>query len=142
MSVDAPDVPTHLFQNPDTYITNLGRILRKTSMDELPQLINILKGEMSFIGPRPALWNFYELISERDKYGVNNILPGLSGWAQVNGRDEIPTQAKAQYDAQYMQNLSFLFDLKIFLRTIPIVLFSKGFIEGDIRPSKDVTLNG
>ena len=99
MRIDTPkDTPTHLLENPDQWITKMGKFLRKTSLDELPQIINILKGEMSIIGPRPALWNQYDLIEERDKYGANDVPPGLTGWAQINGRDELPTEVKAQLD--------------------------------------------
>ncbi|WP_339060532.1 sugar transferase [Tepidibacillus marianensis] len=139
MRMDTPkDIPTHLLNEPEIFITRLGKVLRKTSLDELPQLVNILKGEMSFIGPRPAVWSFFDLIEGRDKYGANEILPGLTGWAQINGRDVLPTHIKAHYDGYYTQNISFLLDLKIFLKTIPIVLFSKGVIEGN-KPSKEFT---
>lgn len=131
MRTDTPkDMPTHLLQNPDIYITRLGKFMRKTSLDELPQMINILKGDMSLIGPRPALWNQYDLIEERDKYGANDVLPGLSGWAQINGRDELTIEEKARYDGEYAQNISFAFDLKCFLGTFTSVLFAKGVSEG------------
>lgn len=133
MRVDTPkDIPTHLLQNPDMYITRIGKFLRKTSLDELPQLINILKGEMSFIGPRPALWNQFDLIAERDKYGANNIYPGLTGWAQINGRDELPIPVKARFDGEYVKRMSFFFDFKIFMLTIISVLKSDGVKEGGI----------
>ena len=116
MRIDTPkDTPTHLLENPDMYITRVGKLLRKTSLDELPQIINIIKGEMSIVGPRPALWNQYDLIEERDKYGANDILPGLTGWAQINGRDELPIPIKAKLDGEYVKRCSFGFDLKCFL---------------------------
>ena len=131
MRTDAPkDMPTHLLDKPDAYITGIGKILRKTSLDELPQLINILKGEMSFIGPRPALWNQYDLIAERDKYGANDVYPGLTGWAQINGRDELPIEVKAKLDGEYVYNMSFFFDVKCFFGTIISVLKGEGIIEG------------
>lgn len=131
MMINAPkDMPTHLLQNPDAFITKSGRFLRKTSLDELPQIFNILKGEMSIIGPRPALWNQYDLIAERDKYGANDILPGLTGWAQINGRDELDLDIKANLDGAYVERISFLFDAKIFLMTVFSVLRSKGIKEG------------
>lgn len=131
MRIDTPkDMPTHLLENPEAYITKVGKFLRKTSLDELPQIINIIKGEMSIIGPRPALWNQYDLIEERDKYGANDVIPGLTGWAQINGRDEIPIADKAKLDGEYVENISFTFDLKVFLMTIKSVLKSEGVKEG------------
>lgn len=131
MKIDTPnDAPTHLLKNPDFFITRVGKILRKTSLDELPQLINILKGEMSIIGPRPALWNQYDLINERDIYNVNDFYPGLTGWAQINGRDELPIQKKASLDGEYVKRISFLFDLKCFIGTIISVMKNEGVIEG------------
>ncbi|MCD8162802.1 MAG: sugar transferase [Synergistaceae bacterium] len=131
MRIDTPkDMPTHLLANPDAYITKIGRFLRKTSLDELPQIINILAGQMSIIGPRPALWNQYDLIAERDKYGANDILPGLTGWAQINGRDELPIEVKAAYDGEYVKRMSFLFDCKCFFGTIACVLRKDGVVEG------------
>ena len=131
MRTDTPkDCPTHLLSNPDQYITPIGRFLRKTSLDELPQIINILKGEMAVIGPRPALWNQYDLIEERDKYKANDIKPGLTGWAQINGRDELDIDVKAQLDGYYAEHISFLFDCKCFLGTITSVLKSDGVVEG------------
>lgn len=124
------DMPTHLLDNPDAFITRSGRFLRKTSLDELPQLINILKGEMAVIGPRPALWNQDDLVDERDKYGANDILPGLTGWAQINGRDELPIDVKARLDGEYVQNLSFWFDVKCFFGTILSIVKSDGVVEG------------
>jgi O-antigen biosynthesis protein WbqP len=131
MRIDTPsDMPTHLLQDPDFFITKVGKFLRKTSLDELPQIINILKGEMSIIGPRPALWNQYDLIAERDKYLANDIKPGLTGWAQVNGRDEIPIEVKAKLDGEYFLNFSLIFDIKVFCITLVSVLMSKGVREG------------
>lgn len=131
MRVDTPkDIPTHMLENPDQWITNVGKFLRKTSLDELPQMINILKGEMSIIGPRPALWNQYDLIEERDKYGANDIRPGLTGWAQINGRDELPIEIKAQLDGEYVEKLSFWMDVKCFFKTIINVIKSDGVVEG------------
>lgn len=131
MRIDTPkDMPTHMLANPEQYITGIGKFMRKTSLDELPQLINILKGEMSFIGPRPALWNQDDLIRERDQYGANDVLPGLSGWAQVNGRDELPIPVKARLDGEYAQKISFCFDVKCFFKTITSVLGHKGVVEG------------
>lgn len=131
MYIETPkDVPTHLLKNSNASITRIGRILRKSSLDELPQIINILKGEMSSIGPRPALWNQYDLITERDKYGANDILPGLTGWAQVNGRDELSVSLKATYDGQYVKDMSFWFDVKIFFLTFSRMITSKGVVEG------------
>ncbi len=131
MRIDTPkDMPTHLLANPDTYITKVGKFLRKTSLDELPQIINILAGQMALIGPRPALWNQYDLIAERDKYGANDILPGLTGWAQINGRDELPIEVKAAYDGEYVKRMSFLFDCKCFFGTIACVLKKEGVVEG------------
>lgn len=131
MKINAPhDVPTHLLNNPEQYITPIGKFLRKTSLDELPQLINIFLGQMSFIGPRPALWNQDDLIKERDKYGANDVLPGLTGWAQINGRDELPIEVKAKFDGEYVKKMSFLFDLKCFFGTVIVVLTRKGLKEG------------
>ena len=131
MRTDTPkDMPTHLLQDPDQYITKVGKFLRKTSLDELPQLINIVKGEMSIIGPRPALWNQYDLIEEREKYGANDILPGLTGWAQIHGRDELDIPEKAKLDGYYVDNLSFGLDVKCFFGTILSVLRSDGVVEG------------
>ncbi|MBJ6361978.1 sugar transferase [Paenibacillus sp. GCM10012307] len=131
MRTDTPsDMPTHLLQNPDVFITKLGRFLRKSSLDELPQIVNILKGEMSIVGPRPALWNQYDLIAERDKYRANDIRPGLTGWAQINGRDEIPIEIKARFDGEYVGKMNFLFDINILFKTISNVLKSEGVREG------------
>lgn len=134
MRTDTPsDMPTHLLQDPDFFITKVGKFLRKTSLDELPQIINILKGDMSIVGPRPALWNQYDLIAERDKYGANEIKPGLTGWAQVNGRDELPNEVKAKLDGEYTQRISLGLDLKVFCMTILSVLKSDGVREGAVR---------
>lgn len=131
MYTDTPkDVPTHLLQDPSAAITPVGRFLRRTSLDELPQLFNIFMGQMSIVGPRPALWNQDDLIAERDKYGANDIMPGLTGWAQVNGRDELPIPVKAQLDGYYTSHRSFGLDVKIFFLTIRSVLGEKGVVEG------------
>ena len=119
MRIDAPkNTPTHLLENPEKYITKTGRFLRRTSLDELPQIFNIIAGQMSIIGPRPALWNQYDLIRERDKYGANKIRPGLTGWAQINGRDELSVKEKAKFDGEYIKRIGFLFDCKCFFLTI------------------------
>jgi len=131
MRTDTPsDMPTHLLTDPDVFITKSGKFLRKTSLDELPQIINILKGEMAIIGPRPALWNQDDLVAERDKYGANDVLPGLSGWAQINGRDELPIPIKAKLDGDYVERMSLAFDVKCFVGTITSVLRSDGVVEG------------
>ena len=131
MYADVPnDVPTHLLANPDSKITKVGRFLRKSSLDELPQIWNILVGEMSIIGPRPALWNQYDLIAERDKYGANDIRPGLTGLAQVMGRDELPIPIKAEYDGKYARHITFWGDIKIFFKTIGNVISADGVKEG------------
>ncbi|WP_200894596.1 sugar transferase [Bacillus alveayuensis] len=131
MITDTPkDMPTHMLNNPEMYITRVGKFLRKSSLDELPQIINILRGEMSIIGPRPALWNQYDLIEERDKYGANDIYPGLTGWAQINGRDELPIDIKAKFDGEYVQKISFIFDVKVFVKTVFSMLRGEGVKEG------------
>lgn len=131
MRTDTPkDMPTHLLKDPDAFITRTGRFLRKTSLDELPQLFNILAGDMSIIGPRPALWNQFDLIEERDKYGANDIRPGLTGWAQINGRDELEIAEKARLDGEYVEKMSFEFDAKCFFGTIGAVLHHDGVVEG------------
>ena len=131
MKMETPkDMPTHLLKNPEQYITRVGRILRKTSLDELPQLFNIFKGEMSVIGPRPCLWNQYDLIEERDKYGANDVRPGLTGWAQINGRDELPIDVKARLDGEYVEKMSLIFDIRCFIGTVFSVLKSEGVVEG------------
>lgn len=124
------DMPTHMLDNPEQFITKAGEFLRKTSLDELPQIINILKGEMAIIGPRPALWNQYDLIEERDRYHANDVRPGLTGWAQINGRDELEIPVKAKLDGEYVERISFLFDVKCFFGTIASVLKSDGVVEG------------
>lgn len=131
MRIDAPkDAPTHLLNNPDLYITSVGKFIRKTSLDELPQLINIIKGDMAIVGPRPALYNQYDLISERDKYSANSIRPGLTGLAQISGRDELSIDIKAKYDGEYLEKYNFLLDLKIIFNTAFKVLKSEGIKEG------------
>jgi O-antigen biosynthesis protein WbqP len=131
MKINTPsDIPTHLLVNPEQYITFIGKFLRKTSLDELPQLFNILKGDMSIVGPRPALWNQFDLIEERDKYNANNIRPGLTGWAQINGRDELPIQEKAKLDGEYIEKLGFLFDLRCMFKTVTCVIRHDGVKEG------------
>ena len=119
-----------MLSNPDQYITKSGKFLRKTSLDELPQILNILKGEMAVIGPRPALWNQDDLIAERDKYHANDVRPGLTGWAQINGRDELEIPVKAKLDGEYVERISFLFDMKCFFGTILSVLKHDGVVEG------------
>ena len=137
MRIDTPkDTPTHLLDNPDQYITKVGKFLRKTSLDELPQIFNILAGDMSIIGPRPALWNQYDLIAERDKYAANNILPGLTGWAQINGRDELPIEIKAKLDGEYVEKMSPIMDIRCFLGTFISVMKSDGVSEGGPRTEK------
>lgn len=131
MRIDTPrDMPTHLLADPEQYITRVGKFLRKTSLDEIPQLWNILVGDMAVIGPRPALWNQYDLLEERDKYGANDIRPGLTGWAQINGRDELKIEEKARLDGEYTQNLTFTFDVKCFFGTILSVIRKDGVVEG------------
>lgn len=131
MKIDTPkDMPTHMLENPEQYITKVGKFLRKTSLDELPQIFNIIKGDMSIIGPRPALWNQYDLLEERDKYGANDVLPGLTGLAQISGRDELEISVKAKLDGDYVQNMSFWMDVKCFFGTILSVLKSDGVVEG------------
>lgn len=131
MRVDTPkDMPTHMLVNPEQYITKIGKFLRKTSLDELPQIINILKGDMSIIGPRPALWNQEDLVAERDKYGANDVMPGLTGWAQINGRDELEISAKARLDGEYVKRLSFRFDCICFVGTVVSVFKHNGVVEG------------
>ena len=131
MRIDTPkDTPTHLLENPEQWITRVGKFLRKTSLDELPQIWNIFVGDMSIIGPRPALWNQYDLIEERDRYGANDVLPGLTGWAQIHGRDELPIGKKAELDGYYVQHLSFGLDVRCFFGTIKSVAKSEGVVEG------------
>jgi O-antigen biosynthesis protein WbqP len=131
MRLDTPqDIPTHLLTNPDLYITKVGKFLRKTSLDELPQILNVLKGEMSLVGPRPALWNQDDLVAERDQSGANDLVPGLTGWAQVNGRDELSIPVKAAFDGYYARQISFGLDLKILFLTVRSVVAGKGVVEG------------
>ncbi|MBQ8589368.1 MAG: sugar transferase [Firmicutes bacterium] len=138
MRTDTPkDMPTHLFTDAESYITSVGKFLRKSSLDELPQLLNILKGEMSFIGPRPALWNQFDLIEARDNVNANSLRPGITGWAQINGRDEIPIDLKASYDGYYVENISFGLDFKILLGTFTTVLTAKGVSEGGPKNKED-----
>ena len=131
MRLDTPKAePTHLMENPEKYHLESGRILRKSSLDELPQLFNIIKGDMSIIGPRPALWNQDDLVRERDRYGANDVLPGLTGWAQVHGRDELEIPVKAKLDGEYVANLSFSMDVRCFFLTIKSVFKGSGIVEG------------
>ena len=142
MKMSTPhDTPTHLLENPQQYITHVGKFLRKTSLDELPQIWDIFIGKMSIIGPRPALWNQYDLIEERDKYGANDILPGLTGWAQINGRDELEIEEKARFDGEYVEKMSLFFDFKCFLGTIISVVKSDGVVEGGTGEIKRSTIN-
>ncbi len=124
------DMPTHMLSNPEQYITRVGKFLRKSSLDELPQIFNILAGQMSIVGPRPALWNQYDLIEERDKYGANDVVPGMTGWAQVNGRDELEIPVKAKLDGYYVEHFGFAMDVKCFFKTISAVLSHDGVVEG------------
>ena len=131
MRIDTPrDMPTHLLANTEQYITRVGRFLRKTSLDDLTQLFNILLGHMAIVGPRPALWNQFDLIAERDKYGANDIRPGLTGWAQINGRDELEIDVKARYDGEYVERMSLSFDIRCILGTVTAVLSRDGIVEG------------
>lgn len=132
MRIDTPkDTPTHLLKDPDQYITRVGKFMRKTSLDELPQIWNILIGDMSIIGPRPALWNQYDLIEERDKYHANDVRPGLTGWAQINGRDELPIDVKAKLDGEYIKKMGVIMDIRCFFGTFISVAKSDGVIEGN-----------
>ena len=131
MRTDTPkDMPTHMLANPEQYITKTGRFLRKTSLDELPQIFNIFKGDMSIVGPRPALWNQDDLVAERDKYGANDVTPGLSGWAQINGRDELEIPVKAKLDGEYVKKYGFTMDVRCFFGTFLSVLRQDGVVEG------------
>jgi len=131
MRTDTPkDMPTHMLKNPEQFITKVGKFLRKTSLDELPQLLNIIKGDMAIVGPRPALWNQYDLIEERDKYGANDVLPGLTGWAQINGRDELEITVKAALDGEYIKKMGFVMDVKCIFGTVKSVLKHEGVVEG------------
>lgn len=131
------EMPTHLLNDPDRWITPVGKVYRKLSIDELPQIWSIFTGKMSIIGPRPALWNQFDLIEERDKYGANDVRPGLTGWAQINGRDELEIPVKAKLDGEYVQNMSFLFDCKCFFGTIVAVLRHDGVVEGGTGAMKE-----
>ncbi len=132
MYADTPhDMPTHMLGNAQSHITRVGRVLRVTSLDELPQLFNIFAGQMSIVGPRPALWNQDDLIAERDKYGANDLVPGLTGYAQINGRDEIPIEQKAKLDGWYVQHIGFITDCKVILGTVAAVFTHKGIVEGE-----------
>lgn len=131
MRTDTPkDMPTHMLANPEQYITKTGRFLRKTSLDELPQIFNIFKGDMSIVGPRPALWNQDDLVAERDKYGANDVTPGLTGWAQINGRDELEIPVKAKLDGEYVKKYGFTMDVRCFFGTFLSVLRQSGVVEG------------
>lgn len=130
MKLNTPNLPTHLLENPDQYFIGIGKTIRKLSIDELPQLFNILKGDMSIIGPRPCLFTQEDLIAERDKYGANDVRPGLTGWAQINGRDELEIDVKARFDGEYVEKMSFGFDVKCFFGTITSVLKHEGVVEG------------
>ena len=131
MRIDTPkDMPTHMLKDPDQYITKVGHFLRKSSLDELPELFNILKGDMRFVGPRPALWNQDDLVAERDKYGANDVIPGLTGWAQINGRDELEIPVKAALDGEYVKKMGFWFDVRCFFGTFTSVLKADGVVEG------------
>jgi O-antigen biosynthesis protein WbqP len=141
MYIDTPkDVPTHLLDKPDAFITPVGKFLRRTSLDELPQLINIFKGEMSFVGPRPALYNQYDLVELRDIAGANSVRPGITGWAQINGRDELPIPVKVEYDKHYVKNMSLFLDINIVFKTFVNVILSKGVVEGkqDIKEKEHI----
>ena len=131
MRTDTPkDMPTHMLANPEQYITKTGRFLRKTSLDELPQIFNIFKGDMSIVGPRPALWNQDDLVAERDKYGANDVTPGLTGWSQINGRDELEIPVKAKLDGEYVKKYGFTMDVRCFFGTFLSVLRQDGVVEG------------
>ena len=131
MKIDTPkDMPTHMLRNPEQYITRVGKFLRRTSLDELPQIVNILRGDMAIVGPRPALWNQYDLIAERDKYGANDVRPGLTGWAQINGRDELEIPVKARLDGEYVKKMGPVMDLRCFFGTFLSVLRAEGVVEG------------
>jgi O-antigen biosynthesis protein WbqP len=142
MKVEAPDdAPTHLLTNPEHHITKVGRVLRKTSLDELPQLFNIIKGEMTIVGPRPALWNQYDLIEERDKYGVNHVTPGITGFAQINGRDELDIEDKARLDGEYVDSMSIWVDIQCLFKTVFKVLKSDGVVEGEIQKTNEENID-
>ena len=138
MRTDTPkDMPTHMLANPEQYITKTGRFLRKTSLDELPQIFNIFKGDMSIVGPRPALWNQDDLVAERDKYGANDVTPGLTGWAQINGRDELEIPVKAKLDGEYVKKYGFAMDVRCFFGTFLSVLKQDGVVEGGTGSMKE-----
>lgn len=131
MRIDTPkDIPTHLLADPEQYLTKAGKWLRKTSLDELPQIWNIFLGQMSIVGPRPALWNQYDLLAEREKYGANNVPPGLTGWAQINGRDELSIEEKTRLDGEYVRKIGLWMDIKCFLGTIIRIFTTDGVVEG------------
>ncbi len=131
MKINTPkNTPTHMLEDPKQWITRMGKVMRKTSLDELPQFFNILRGDMSFVGPRPALWNQYDLIEERDKYNVHRVLPGITGWAQVSGRDELVILEKAKLDGEYLNHLNLWTDIKLVVKTFIIVFKSDGNVEG------------
>lgn len=131
MKIDTPkDVPTHLLENPNQYITKVGKFLRKTSLDELPQIWNIFVGQMSMVGPRPALWNQYDLVEERDKFGANDVSPGLTGWAQIKGRDKLPVKVKAKIDGEYVEKICFWMDVRCLIGTVVCVIKGDGVVEG------------
>lgn len=143
MSIKAPsDMPTHMLANAESYLTKWQRFIRASSIDELPQLFNIFAGSMSLIGPRPALWNQYDLIEERERYGANDVRPGLTGWAQINGRDELPIEVKARFDGEYVEKISFAFDCKCFFGTIAKVLRRDGVVEGGAEHSEQERVLG
>ena len=138
MKVDTPhDMPTHLLKNPEQYITKVGGFMRRFSLDELPQIFNVLMGDMALVGPRPALWNQFDLIEERNKYGANDVKPGITGWAQIHGRDELEIDEKAKLDGYYAENLSFMLDVKCLFGTVLPVLRSEGVVEGGTGAMKD-----
>lgn len=142
MSIETPhDIPTHLLENPDQYITRMGKFLRKTSLDELPQIWNIFIGQMSIIGPRPALWNQYDLIKEREKYNANSVKPGLTGLSQINGRDELSIQLKALLDGEYVKRMGVWMDIKCFFKTIVSIVKSDGVVEGSTPQSNDIEIS-
>lgn len=143
MRTDTPNVATHLLESPDMFITEIGKVLRKTSLDELPQLFNILKGDMSIVGPRPSLYNQYDLIEMRRRVGVESLVPGLTGWAQINGRDEIALEMKVKLDKEYKDNMGVIFDLKIIFLTVVKVFSSEGVVEGArVASESDKTISG
>ncbi len=142
MRIDTPkDIPTHMLENPNKYITKVGKFLRKTSLDEIPQIWNIFVGQMSIIGPRPALWNQFDLIAERDKYGANDVPTGLTGWAQINGRDELPITEKAKLDGEYVKRRGLWMDIRCFFRTIMSILKSDGVLEGGTGKAQKDAIN-